>query len=246
MFNSSLFSVYKREVKSYFMTPIALVFLTVFLVLSGFFTFKFGNFFEAGEASLREFFKWHPWLYLFIAPAISMRLWSEEQGSGTIELLLTLPIKAWEAMLAKFLAAWTFIGLALLLTFPLVITTFYLGDPDTGMLICGYLGSFFLAGAFLALGVFSSTLTDNQVISFVISTTLCLLFVLLGWPNVSNLLLNYFPNWFVEELSNMSFSYHFVAMQRGLLDLRDLLYFLLVIAFGLTSGVIVLERRRQV
>ena len=169
----------KRELQSYFATPIALIFLCVFLVLSGFFTFKLGGFYSIGQADLRAFFVWHPWLYLFIVPAISMRLWAEERGSGTIELLLTLPVSIAEAMLAKFFAAWVFLGLALFLTFPMIFTVCYLGEPDLGVIIASYIGSFLMAGAFLAIGCAVSAFTKNQVISFVISTTVCLFFILM-------------------------------------------------------------------
>jgi ABC-2 type transport system permease protein len=238
-------SIYKRELKSYFSTPIAIIFLTVFLVLTGFFTFKLGKFYEQGQADLRSFFLWHPWLYLFIVPAVSMRLWAEERKSGTIELLLTLPVTLMEAMAGKFLAAWTFLGIALLLTFPIVYTVMYLGDPDLGVIVAGYLGSFLMAGTYLAIGCALSAATNNQIISFVITTTVCLFFILLGFEPVIDLLIQIFPPELVENLSNLSFPYHFEAIQRGVVDVRDLLYFISIMAVSLLSGVVILERSQN-
>ena len=159
-------AIFKREFRSYFATPLALVFLTIFLMLSGFFTFKLGGFYEQGQADLRSFFVWHPWLYLFIVPAISMRLWAEERKTGTVELLFTLPVSLFEAMAGKFLAAWAFIGTSLLLTFPMILTVSFLGDPDLGVIFASYVGSFLMAGTYLAIGMCISAATNNQVISF--------------------------------------------------------------------------------
>ena len=177
-------AIFKRELSSYFATPLALIFLTFFLVINGFFTFKLGGFYEMGQADLRSFFVWHPWLYLFIVPAVSMRLWAEERKSGTIELLLTLPVTLFEAALGKFLAGWVFLGIALLLTFPIVLTVCYLGDPDIGVIVTSYIGSFLMAGTFLAVGCGVSALTGSQVVSFVITTAICLLLILLGFDPV--------------------------------------------------------------
>jgi ABC-2 type transport system permease protein len=237
-------AIYKRELSSYFATPIALIFLTVFLVLNGFFTFKLGQFFDLGQADLRPFFIWHPWLYLFIVPAISMRLWAEERKTGTIELLLTLPVSLTQAFLGKFLAAWTFLGLALLLTFPIIWTVHYLGDPDTGVIFASYIGSFLMAGTFLAVGVATSAATNNQIISFVTSTAICLFLILLGYEPVVHMLLDIFSPAVVEHITNLSFPTHFEAIQRGVIDLRDFLYFISVMAFSLFSGIIILERSK--
>lgn len=236
--------IVKRELRSYFSTPIALIFLTVFLALSGFFTFKLGRFYELGQADLRPFFVWHPWLYLFIVPAISMRLWAEERKSGTIELLLTLPVSLFEAMMGKFLAAWAFLGLALLLTFPMVLTVLYLGEPDLGVIIAGYVGSFLMAGTFLAIGCCVSAATENQIISFVVTTAICLFFVMLGFEPVVDTLVEYFPSSWVDQLTNLSFPYHFEAIQRGVIDLRDLVYFFSVMLVSLLSGVIIIDRNK--
>lgn len=235
-------AIFKREFASYFATPIALIFLCVFLMLTGFFTFKLGRLYEQGEADLRAFFIWHPWLYLFIVPAVSMRLWAEERKSGTIELLLTLPVSLSSAVLGKFFAAWVFLGLALVLTFPIVLSVAYLGDPDYGVVITGYLGSFLMAGTFLAIGCAVSAVTNNQVISFVVTTTICLILILLGHDPVVDTVRSFLPQGVVDQLINLSFPYHFEAIYRGVVDLRDLLYFGLLMALGLASTGIVLDR----
>lgn len=237
-------AIFKREFRGYFSTPIALIFLTVFLVLTGVFTFKISKFYEQGVAVLTPFFVWHPWLYLFIAPAISMRLWAEERKSGTIELLLTLPVSLFEAMLGKFAAAWAFIGVALLLTTPLVITTCYLGDPDLGVVFGAYLGSFLMAGTFLAVGCAISAATENQVISFVVSTSICLILILISFEPVINALLKIFPDGIVEQLSTMGLAYHFESIQRGIIDFRDILYFFSVILFSLICGAVIIDKKK--
>jgi ABC-2 type transport system permease protein len=237
-------AIFKREFRSYFSTPIAVIFLTVFLILNGFFTFKLGNYYEQGQANLRVFFVWHPWLYLFIVPAVSMRLWAEERRSGTIELLLTLPVSIAEAMLAKFSAAWVFLGLALLLTFPIVLTTMYLGDPDLGVIAAAYVGSLLMVGAFLAVGCCMSALTSNQVISFVVTTAACLVLILLGFDPVVDMLSGVFSAAFVNQLVNLSFPYHFEAIQRGVINLSDLVYFLSLIVAFLLAGVIIIDRKK--
>lgn len=239
---SNIGAICKREFASYFSTPLALIFLCVFLMLNGFFTFELGKFYEIGEADLSTFFVWHPWLYLFIVPAISMRLWAEERKTGTIELLFTFPVSLFEAMAGKFLAAWAFLGVALLLTLPIVFTVYYLGDPDGGIIFAGYCGSFLLAGAFLAIGTCVSAATDNQVIAFVVATSICLVLTLLGFEPVVQTLHDVLPGPIVEHLTNLSFPYHFEAIRRGVLDLRDVFYFVSLIAFGLFSGAIVLDR----
>jgi len=234
----------KRELKSYFATPIAIIFLCVFLILSGFFSFKLGGFYTIGQADLRSFFIWHPWLYLFIIPAVSMKLWAEERGSGTIELLLTLPVSIPQAMSAKFVAAWIFIGIALFLTFPMVLTVCYLGDPDIGVIITSYLGSFLMAGAFLAIGCAVSACTKNQVISFVISTSVCLFFILMGFDPVIDVLNSFLPKSIANSFINFSFPYHFDSIQRGVVNLSDITYFVSIIFFGLLSGIIIIDRKK--
>ena len=234
----------KRELKSYFSTPIALIFLTVFLVLSGFFTFKLGSFYQLGQADLKPFFVWHPWLYLFIIPAISMRLWAEERRTGTIELLLTFPVSVMDTMLGKFLAAWFFIGIALALTFPMILTVSYLGDPDLGVVLSSYIGSFLMAGAFLAIGICVSSSTSNQVISFVISTAISLFFILIGFDPVVKTFSSVLPDFISNSLVSLSFPYHFEAIQRGVVDLSDLIFFLSIIFFSLYSGIIIIDRKK--
>src|SRR3954470_8282792 len=183
-------TIAKRELGAYFSSPLAYVFIVIFLLLCGFFTFMVGGFFERGEASLvRPFFDWHPWFYLFLVPAVGMRLWAEERRVGTIELLLTMPITAWQAIVGKFLASWLFLALALALTFPIVITVNYLGAPDNGVILCAYVGSWLMAGAYLAIGSLTSAMTRNQVISFILSVVICLFLILAGWPPVTNLLI---------------------------------------------------------
>ena len=184
-------SITKRELISYFATPVAYVFITIFLLLSGLFTFYLGNFFEIGQASLGSFFEWHPWLYLFLVPAITMRLWSEEKKSGTIELLTTLPVSTLNIVLGKFMAAWLFTLLALILTFPMWITVNYLGNPDNGVIMASYIGSLLMSGGYLSIGIFISSLTKNQVIAFIVSVTICFLFTVSGLPIV----LDFFSNW---------------------------------------------------
>lgn len=237
-------SIFHREFKSYFATPIALIFLCVFLVLTGFFTFKLGGFFEQGQADLRSFFLWHPWLYLFIVPAVSMRLWAEERRTGTIELLLTLPVSISQAMVGKFLAAWAFLAISLALTFPILFTVYYLGEPDGGVIFAGYIGSFLMAGAFLAVGCALSACTSNQIISFVLSTFISLIFILLGSDPVVSLFQSFLPSTLVSQIVNLSFPFHFEAIQRGVINFSDLVYFLSVIVFSLWIGIIIIDRKK--
>lgn len=233
--------ILKREMQSYFATPLAYVFIFIFLVLSGVFTFYLGNFFEREQADLAPFFSFHPWLYLFLVPAISMRLWSEERKAGTIELLMTLPVTRVDAVLGKFLAAWLFAGLALLLTFPLWITVNYLGDPDNGVILASYLGSFLMAGGFLAIGSCMSALTRSQVIAFIGCGIVCLLFVLAGFQMVTGLLRDWLPLFLVDTIASLSFLMHFSAVSRGVVGLSDIVYFLSMIGVWLAATVVVLE-----
>ena len=237
-------AIVKRELGGYFTSPIAYVFLVIFLLLTGFFTFTVGNFFERGEASLVSFFTWHPWLFLFLVPAAGMRLWSEERRLGTMELLLTLPITTWQAIVGKFLASWAFLALALLLTFPVVITVNYLGDPDNGVIIAGYFGSLLLAGAYLAISCMTSALTRNQVISFIVSVMICLFLILAGYTPVTDLLTKWANPVVVEVIAAFSVMTHFEGFQRGVLDLRDVLFFVSVMGFALfTTGVVIRNQR---
>ena len=237
-------AVIKRELSAYFGSPLAYVFIVIFLLLCGFFTFSVSRFYDLGQADLRAFFQWHPWVFLFLVPAVGMRLWADERRSGTIEIMLTLPITLPEIILGKFLAAWVFIGLALFLTFPLVLTVTYLGDPDMGAIFCSYFGSFLLAGAYLSVGSMTSSLTRNQVISFILSVVICLFLVLAGWSPVTDMLSGWAPLWLIDVVSGFSFMPHFTSMERGVLDLRDIFYYLSVMFFMLFANGVVLQNRR--
>jgi ABC-2 type transport system permease protein len=231
----------RRELGSYFATPLAYVFILIFLVLAGVFTFYLGNFYERDQADLGPFFNFHPWLYLFLVPAISMRLWSEERKSGSIELLLTLPITRLEAVLGKFIAAWLFAGLALLLTFPLWLTVNYLGQPDNGVIFASYIGSWLMAGGFLAIGSCMSAISKSQVIAFILTAAVCLLFVLAGFPLVLNVFKDWLPMLVVDTVASLSFMSHFGAIAKGVLGLQDLLYFVSVIMVWLLATSVVIE-----
>ncbi|VXB20622.1 gliding motility protein GldF [Pseudomonas sp. 8BK] len=241
---SQLSVVFKRELASYFATPLAYVFILIFLVLSGVFTFYLGGFFENGQANLAPFFNFHPWLYLFLVPAIAMRLWAEERKSGTIELLMTLPITRFDAVTGKFLAAWAFAGLALLLTFPMIITVNYLGEPDNGAIITGYIGSWLLAGAYLAIGSCMSALAKNQVIAFILAVSVCFLFIVSGFPMVLDGFSGWAPQWLVDAVASLSFLTRFDAISKGVIDLRDLLYFLTLIAAWLAATAVVIDLKK--
>ncbi|HHO69311.1 MAG TPA: ABC transporter permease [Gammaproteobacteria bacterium] len=237
-------AILRRELGSYFSTPLAYVFIVIFLVLSGVFTFYLGGLYERGQADLQPFFSFHPWLYLFLIPALSMRLWAEERKAGTIELLMTLPLTTGQAVLGKFLAAWGFTGLALALTFPVWITVNYLGEPDNPVILLGYLGSFLMAGAYLAIGACISAFTRNQVIAFVLSFMVCLVFVLAGFPVVMDLFQGWAPQWLVGAIGNMSFLGHFDSIARGVIDVRDLIFFSSFIAAWLLANVVTIETRK--
>ncbi|HOW96171.1 MAG TPA: ABC transporter permease [Kiritimatiellia bacterium] len=234
-------SIARREWSAYFNSPIAYVFIVIFLALAGFFTFSVARFYEEGQADLRGFFFWHPWLYLILVPAAAMRLWAEERRSGSMELLLTLSVTPAQALLGKFLAAGLFLLLALGLTFPLVLTALYLGSPDLGPVISGYVGSALLAGAYLAVGLFTSALTKNQVVSFVLAVVLGLFLILAGFPPVTDLLAQWAPEWLVNGVAAFSFMPHFDTLQRGVLDLRDFAYFASVIGFMLLATTLVVR-----
>ncbi|MFT6039665.1 MAG: ABC-2 type transport system permease protein [Candidatus Azotimanducaceae bacterium] len=233
-----------RELASYFATPLAYVFILIFLVLSGVFTFYMGNFYEREQADLGPFFNFHPWLYLFLVPAIAMRLWSEERKSGSIELLLTLPITRFEAVMGKFLAAWLFAGLALALTFPLWLTVNYLGEPDNGVIVASYIGSWLMAGGFLAVGSCMSAVSKSQVIAFILTAAVCLVFVLAGFPMVLNVFKDWLPLLLVDTVASLSFMTHFGAITKGVLGLNDLLYFVSVIGFWLLATTVVVEMKQ--
>ncbi|MBN8738312.1 MAG: ABC transporter permease [Lysobacterales bacterium 69-70] len=237
-------TVFRRELASYFATPVAYVFIVIFLILAGALTFYYGEFYERGRADLQPFFGFHPWLYLFLVPAIAMRLWAEERKSGTIELLLTLPITMWQAVFAKFLAAWAFVGIALALTFPIWITVNYLGDPDNGVIVASYLGSLLMAGAFLAIGSCLSAATRNQVVAFILTVVICFLLLMAGFPLVLGFFQSFLPQGVVDAIAGLSLFTHFQAISKGVIDLRDLIYFALTIAAWLYATAIVIDLKK--
>jgi ABC-2 type transport system permease protein len=233
----------RRELNGYFASPVAYVFLVIFLLLAGFLTFTAGAFFERGEASLAAFFGWHPWLYLVLVPAIGMRLWAEERRAGTLELLLTLPVEPWQAIAGKFLASWIFLALAIALTFPVLVTVNVLGEPDNGAILAGYLGSALLAGAYLAVTCMTSAMTRNQVVAFILAVVLCLFLILAGFSPVTDLLVRWASPAVVDTVAAFSVITHFDAFQRGVIDSRDALYFLSVIGFALFANGVILRNR---
>jgi ABC-2 type transport system permease protein len=239
-------AIFRRELKGYFATPVAYVFLIIFLLLTGVFTFSsdLGNFFGRGQADLVSFFGFHPWLYMLLVPAISMRLWSEERSTGTIEMLMTLPVSMGQAVMGKFLAAWAFTGIALVGTAPVWITVNYLGNPDNGVILAGYIGSMLMAGAYLAVGACISAFTKNQVIAFVVSVMVLLMLTMAGWPTVLDALPEAVPQIVVETVASLSFYSHFQAIIRGVLDLRDVLFFVSFMALWLFANAVVIERRK--
>ncbi len=236
--------IFRRELAAYFATPLAYVFIVVFLVLAGSLTFFLGSFFDRAQADLQPFFTFHPWLYLFLIPAIAMRLWAEERKTGTIELFLTLPVTTTQAVLGKFLAAWAFCGIALALTFPLWLTVNVLGSPDNGVIVASYLGSWLMAGAFLAIGAAISALTKNQVIAFVVAAVVCFLLTVSG----SSVVLGFFTGWapqaVVDTVASFSFISHFTSVMRGVIDLKDMVYFLSLIVFFLFANTAIVELKK--
>jgi len=233
-----------RELRGYFATPLAYVFIVIFLMLMGVFTFYLGGFYERGQADLAPFFSFHPWLYLILVPAISMRLWAEERKSGSIELLMTLPVTMLEAVLGKFLAAWGFTAVALALTFPIWVTVNYLGEPDNGVIFAAYVGSLLMAGAFLAIGACISAANRNQVVAFIITIVICFVFLLSGFPLVLDFFSGWAPQSAVDAIASLSFLTHFNSLSKGVLDLRDIVYFLLVIGAWLYANTIVLDMKK--
>ncbi len=226
-----------RELKGYFRTPLASIFLLVFLALSSGMTFFLGRFFERDQADLTAFFSWHPWLFLVLMPAIGMRLWAEERRSGTIELLITLPVTNTQLVVGKFLASWIFTLIALFLTMPIWITVNYLGEPDNHVILISYVGSWLMAGAFLALSSCLSALTKNQVIAFIISSISGFLLIMAGFNLVLSAVRSWSPNWIIETISSMSFLSHFSRIQMGVFDLSTLVFFISMIILCLWINV---------
>ena len=240
----AIFTIAKRELVAYFTSPVAYVFIVIFLVFAGVFTFFYGGFYETGQADLSSFFYWHPWLYLFLVPALSMRLWAEERKSGSIELLMTLPLETWQVVAGKFLAAWAFTAISIALTFPIWITVNYLGDPDNGVIVAAYFGSILMAGGFLAVGACISAATKNQVIAFILSVVACFVLLAPGLGVVQQLLSGIAPQWLIDGLASLGFQAHFDYISKGVIDLRDLIYFALLIGACLYANTIVLELKK--
>jgi ABC-2 type transport system permease protein len=236
--------IFKREFAAYFATPLAYVFIVIFLFAMGTFTFYIGHFYENGVADLSVFFGFHPWLYLFLVPAISMRLWAEERRTGTMELLLTLPVPLWATVAGKFLAAWAFTAVALALTFPIWITVNFLGSPDNGVIFASYIGSLLMAGGYLAIGACISASTGNQVIAFVVSVVVCFLFTISGAPLVLDVFRSWAPLALVNAVSSFSFLTHFTAISAGVIDLRDVIFFFSLIALFLTANVVIIDLKK--
>jgi ABC-2 type transport system permease protein len=241
---SSIWPIFKREFAAYFATPLAYVFIVIFLFAMGAFTFYIGHFYENGVADLSVFFGFHPWLYLFLVPAISMRLWAEERRTGTMELLLTLPVPLWATVAGKFLAAWAFTGVALALTFPIWITVNFLGNPDNGVILASYIGSLLMAGGYLAIGACISASTSNQVIAFVVSVVVCFLFTIAGAPLVLDVFRSWAPLALVNAVSSFSFLTHFTAISAGVIDLRDVIFFFSLIALFLAANVVIIDLKK--
>ena len=241
---SATLTIFRRELASYFATPLAYIFIVIFLVLAGALTFFVGGFFERNQADLQPFFNFHPWLYLVLIPALAMRLWAEERKTGTIELFLTLPISTTSAVMGKFLAAWAFSGIALILTFPFWITVNVLGSPDNGVILASYIGSFLMAGGFLAIGACLSALTKNQVIAFVITAAACFLFTVSGSAIVLGFFQGWAPDRILSTIASFSFLTHFTAITKGVIDLRDAVFFASVIGVFLMANVILVELKK--
>jgi ABC-2 type transport system permease protein len=241
---SAVWPIFRREFATYFATPLAYVFIVIFLFAMGAFTFYIGNFYQNGVADLTVFFGYHPWLYLFLVPAIAMRLWAEERRTGTMELLLTLPVPLWATVVGKFLAAWAFTGLALALTFPIWLTVNFLGSPDNGVILASYIGSFLMAGGYLAIGAAISAMTSNQVIAFVVSVVMCFLFTVSGAPLVLDFFRDWAPLLLINTIASFSFLTHFSAITAGVIDLRDAIYFISLIALFLLVNIVVIDLKR--
>ena len=241
---SGVLAIARRELWSYFVTPVAYVFMVIFLVLAGLLTFYTGDFYDRGLADLQPFFDMHPWLYLVLVPAVTMSMWAEERASGTLELLFSLPVSISQAVLGKFLAAWGFIGICLALTFPIWVTVNYLGDPDNGVVLAGYVGSWLMAGAFIAIGTCMSTATRSQIVAVILTAAVCFLLLLVGQPQVLDFFQDSMPPKLIGAMGQLSITRHANAIARGVLDLRDLVYFFATIVAWLAASVVVLDLKR--
>ncbi len=241
---SGIRPVFRRELASYFVTPVAYVFILIFLIISNAFAFYFGTLYERGQADLLPFFAYHPYLFLFLVPALSMRLWAEERKSGSIELLMTLPIETWQSVVGKFLAAWAFTTIAIVLTFPIWLTVNYLGNPDNGAILAAYVGSILMAGGYLAVGSCISALTKNQVVAFILAVVVCLLLLLAGFPLVLDFFQAWAPTALVDAIASLSFLTHYESISKGVIDLRDVVYFGLLIGASLYANTLILELKK--
>lgn len=234
----------RKELIAYFTTPHAYVFLVIFLVMSGFLTFMVSDFFKAGQAVLDLFFQWFPWLFLVLVPALAMSLWADERRLGTFELLATMPLTAAECITGKFIASWIFLGIALALTSPMLLTVIYLGNPDMGAVVCAYFGVFLLGGTFLAVSGIASAASKSQTVSFVFSLFICLFLIVAGWPPVTDIFAPWAPAWLMDGLASMGVMPHFEAFEKGMLDSRDIVYYLSVMFFSLYVTSVFLRQRR--
>ncbi len=237
-------AISKRELRSYFTTPLAYVFIVIFLALNGVTAFYFGGLFDRGQADMQPLFGFLPWLYLFLIPAVAMRLWAEERKAGTLELLMTLPVSTFNAVFGKFLAAWIFTGIALALTFPVWVTVNYLGDPDNGVIIASYLGGFLMAGSYLAIGGFVSAMTRNQVIAFVVGAAVIFLFMMSGLELVQSAFRGWAPDLVIDLVRSFSFLVHYDAIVRGVIDIRDLIFFISIIGVFLFANMVVVDLKK--
>ena len=241
----NIWNIFRRELVSYFNSPVSYVFIVIFLLLSGFFTFMVGDFFGRGAADLYSFFQWFPWLFLVLVPALGMHIWADEKRMGTMELLFTLPLTTFQCIVGKFLAAWSFLIFAVLLTFPIVITVAWLGKPDYGPIICGYAGCFLLGGAYLGIACMTSAMTSSQVVSFIISEVICLFLIFCGWGPFTDMLVNWAPAWLVDTAASFSVMTHFASIRRGVIDSRDIVYYCSVTAFSLFTTAMLLKNHRS-
>ena len=234
----------QRELKSYISTPIGYIFASIFLAISTGLSFHLGNFFDRGIADLESFFQYHPWLYLLLMPAIAMRLWAEEQKTGTLELLVTLPIFLGEAVIGKFVAAWVFSGGVLALSFPLWLTVNYLGNPDNGIILSSYFASWMMAGSFLSLSSCASALTNNQVIAFIIGVTICFFFMMTGVDIIQSGFDGWAPSWVINTIGNLSIMKNFNSISSGVIDIRSVTYFFFLISTGLLVNIKIIELKK--
>jgi ABC-2 type transport system permease protein len=241
---SAFLALFRRELAAYFRTPLALVFTVIFLMLSNSFVFYLGDLYETGQASMQAYFRLLPWVCLLLVPAMSMRSWSEEFRSGTIELLDALPLPPWQQVLAKFVALWCVAVSALLLSFPLWLSLAWLGDPDHGTIMLGYIGICLMLAAMLAIGLCVSSFSENQLVVYLLTAMILLLYLLAGYPLALNPVREIFPQYVVDLIGSMSFLTHLNAITRGVLDLRDVLFFAVTVLFWLAVNLLVLRARK--